>query len=439
MAKYVIEGGVPLKGSVKIPGAKNAGFKLMIASLLSDEMSTLSNVPYIRDVVAVKKIIESLGSKVEFSDDTMQICCKVSSWKVPEELGVKSRASFMYLPVLLHRFKKGKIYLPVGDRIGERPINWFLQGLEKMGAKIIFGDGEVEAAAPQGLAGCDYKFPKNSHTGTEALIMAAALAKGKTRLENAAAEPEVEELISFLNKMGAKIKRTKTREIEITGVPSLKGAVYKVMPDRNEVVTFSCMALGTRGEVEVENVRTKDIQAFLKQVRTADGGINQNKNVLKVFYENSLKPTKIQTEPHPGFMTDWQSQWMALMTQAKGESIIHETIFENRFSCVQYLSNMGAEIELFNPGVKDPQNFYNFEWNEDTSKQMHAAKVFGPKQLHGSKLAVSDIRAGATLVFAALMAEGKSEIEDIEHIERGYEDLEGRLEKLGAKITRVEE
>jgi UDP-N-acetylglucosamine 1-carboxyvinyltransferase len=424
---------------VKIPGAKNAGFKLMIASLLSDEMSTLSNVPYIRDVVAVKKIIESLGSKVEFSDDTMQICCKLSDWKVPEELGVKSRASFMYLPVLLHRFGKGKVYLPVGDRIGERPINWFLQGLEKMGAKIKLGEGEVEAEAPQGLIGCEYEFPKNSHTGTEALILAASLAKGKTRLENAAAEPEVGELTAFLNKMGAKIKRPRPREIEITGVNSLKGTVYKVMPDRNEVVTFSCMALGTRGEVEIENARTEDIQAFLKQVRAAGGGIKQNKNTLKVFYKNNLKPTRISTAPHPGFMTDWQSQWAALMTQATGESIIHETIFENRFSYVQYLSNMGAEIELFNPGVKDPQNLYNFEWNEETSKQMHAAKVFGPKTLHGSNLEVSDIRAGATLALAALMAEGKSEIEGIEHIERGYEDLEGRLEKLGAKIMRVEE
>ena len=429
---------MPLKGSVKIPGAKNAGFKLMIASLLSDQMSTLSNVPYIRDVVAVKKIIESLGSKVEFSDDTLQICCKLSSWKVPEELGVKSRASFMYLPVLLHRFKKGKVYLPVGDRIGARPIDRFLEGLEKMGAKIKMGDGEVEASSPNGLTGCDYRFEKNSHTGTEALLMAACLAKGKTRLENAAAEPEVSELISFLNKMGAKIKRIKPREIEITGVASLKGTIYKVMPDRNEAVTFSCMALGTRGEIEIENVKVEDIGAFVKQVRSADGGIKPNNNKLRVFYKSTLKSTNIKTAPHPGFMTDWQSQWMALMTQAAGESIIHETIFENRFGSVPYLADMGAEIELFSPGVKNPKETYDFEWNEETAGLQHAAKVFGPRQLRGSKLAVSDIRAGATLVFAALMAEGKSEIEGIEHIERGYENLEERLEALGAKIMKVE-
>ncbi|HEX7456025.1 MAG TPA: UDP-N-acetylglucosamine 1-carboxyvinyltransferase [Candidatus Nanoarchaeia archaeon] len=438
MAKYVIEGGVPLRGSVRIPGAKNAGFKLMIASLLSDEMSTLSNIPYIRDVVAVKKIIEALGSKVEFSDDTMQICCKLSRWEVPEELGVKSRASFMYLPVLLHRFKKGKVYLPVGDRIGNRPIDWFLEGLERMGAKIKFEDSEILASSPRGLMGCDYTFPKNSHTGTEALIIAACLAKGKTRFENAAAEPEVDELIAFLNKMGAKIKRVKSREIEITGVNSLRGTVHKVMPDRNEAATFSCMALGTKGEVEIENVKIKDIQAFVGQVRSTGGGIKPNDNKLIVFYKNTLKPTNIQTASYPGFMTDWQSLWAALMTQADGESIIHETIFESRFSYARYLINMGAKIELFSPGVKSPEEAYNFEWNEETALLPHAAKVFGPRQLHGSKLEVSDIRAGATLVFAALMADGKSEITGIEHIERGYEDLEGRLEKLGARISRVD-
>ena len=268
--------------------------------------------------------------------------------------------------------------------------------------------------------------------------MAACLANGKTKLENAAAEPEVDELISFLNKMGAKIKRVKPREIEVTGVNSLKGTVYKVMPDRNEAVTFGCMALGTKGEIEIENVKAEDIGAFVKQVRAADGGIKPNDNTLRVFYKNTLKPTNSRTAPHPGFMTDWQSQWMALMTQAVGESIIHETIFESRFGSVQHLANMGAEIELFSPSVKNPQETYSFEWNEETAALPHAAKVFGPRLLHGSKLVVSDIRAGATLVFAALMAEGTSEVEGIEHIERGYEDLEGRLEKLGAKIMRVE-
>jgi len=438
MAKYIIEGGVPLRGNVRIPGAKNAGFKLMIASLLSDEISTITNIPYIRDVIAVKKIIEALGARVEFSDDTMQISGGITSAQVPEELGVKSRASFMYLPVLLHRFKKGTVSTPMGDRIGMRPINWFLEGLGKMGVTIQAQEGEISAEAPNGLVGCEYIFPKNSHTVTEALILAATLAKGKTKLINAAAEPEVDELISFLNQMGAKINRVKPREIEIEGATSLKGAVHQVMTDRNEVVTFSCMALGTGGDIKIENVDSRFIRAFEEQIIVCGGGIKKVGLNLNVFYNQKLKATNIQTSPYPGFMTDWQSLWIALMTQAVGESIIHETIFENRFECVKNLLKMGANIELFNPIVENPEEVYNFEWDERSKQFLHAVKVHGPNPLHHATLEVSDIRAGATLVFAALMAEGKSEIYGIEHIERGYEDLEGRLERLGARITKVE-
>lgn len=438
MAKYIIEGGVPLKGKVKIPGAKNAGFKLMIASLLSDEISTLRNVPYIRDVVAVEKIIKNLGGRVEISGDNVQIGGKILKWAVNEEAGLKSRASFMYLPVLLHRFKNGKVPFPVGDKIGKRSINWFLEGLEKMGVTIKTQDNIIEASSPSGLSGCNYKFPKNSHTGTEALILAAALASGKTKLENAAAEPEVDDLISFLNQMGAKIKRVSERIIEIEGVNSLKGSVHEVMPDRNEVVTFGCIALGTKGNIEIENVNINHTTLFISKVNSANGGLKKGKNSLNIFYKSTLRPTFVQTGPYPAFMTDWQSQWVALMTQASGVSVIYETIFENRFGYVEYLQKMGSKIDLFRTIVEDPKEFYNFEWDVSAADLPHAANIFGPTKLYGANLEVADIRAGATLVFAALMAEGKSEITGIEHIERGYEDLEGRLEKLGAKIQKVD-
>ncbi|MEX0616534.1 MAG: UDP-N-acetylglucosamine 1-carboxyvinyltransferase [Candidatus Woykebacteria bacterium] len=438
MAKYVIEGGVPLHGRVKIPGAKNAGFKMMIASLLSDDLSTLTNIPYIRDVISISKIIESLGAKVERSEDTVQVSGGIKNWEVPEELGLKSRASFMYLPILLARFKKGKVPLPVGDQIGERPISWFLEGLQKMGAEVVLEEKLIEVSAPSGLSGVNFTFPKNSHTGTEGLIMAACLAKGNTRIENAATEPEVDDLIAFLNKMGAKIKRVENKIIEINGIESLKGATHSVMPDRNEAVTFGCMALGTRGEVEIEGVRVADIGSFLKETSEARGVFENTEGLLTISYQEDLKPTFIKTTPHPGFMTDWQSIWCALMTQALGESIIHETIFENRFSYAPYLQKMGAKIELFEPKVENPDEFYNFEWNEESKRYPHAVKVLGPTKLAPTKLEVADIRAGATLVFAALMAEGKSEIEGVEHIERGYEDLDGRLENLGAKITKVD-
>jgi len=438
MAKYIIEGGFPLKGKVTVSGAKNAGFKLMIASLLSDETSALSNISYIRDVISVKKIIEALGAKVDFSDDTMQVNGGIKSWEVPSELGIGSRASFMYLPVLLHRFKKGRFNLPVGDKIGERPINWFLDGLEKMGATIVKTNGLVEANAPKGLSGCNYTFPKNSHTGTEGLIMAAVLAKGKTRLENAAAEPEIDDLIAFLNKMGAKISRVSERIIEIDGVNSLKGTTYKVMPDRNEVVTFCCIALGTKGDIEIENANQKVIEAFIQKVKKAGGGVEMIEKGLRAFYKGELKPVNIETAPYPGFMTDWQPLWTTLMTQAVGESIVHETIFENRFAYVPSLQKMGAEIKLFSPPISNPDIFYNFDWNSESAKYPHAVKISGPRKLKGSELEVTDIRAGATLVLAALIADRGSVLEGIEHIERGYVDLEGRLASLGAKIKRID-
>lgn len=438
MAKYIIEGGIPLKGKVKIPGAKNAGFKLMIASLLTDDISTLTNIPYIRDVVSVTKIIESLGSKVEISDDTIQISNGLSDWRVPEEVGIRSRASFMYLPILLHRFKKGKVPTPVGDKIGERSIDWFLEGLRKMGAVVTKEKGTIEISVSERLQGVHYTFPKNTHTGSEGMILAGVLAEGNTVLENAAAEPEIDDLISFLRAMGAKVERTEPRKIEIEGVSSLKGATHKIMPDRNEAVTFGCYALGTKGDIEIEGVRIAGLQAFLDQVRETRGVYETAEGSLSIAYQSELKPTFVDTGPHPGFMTDWQSLWVALMTQVLGESIMHETTFENRFGYVDNLKKMGAKIELFNPKVTDPNGFYNFEWSKDVEKLPHAVKVVGPTRLEGKNIEVTDIRAGATLVFAALMARGKSEITGIEHIERGYDDLEGRLQQLGAKIHKVD-
>ena len=437
MAKYIIEGGVPLKGIVKIPGAKNSGFKLMIASLLSDGLSILTNIPYVRDVIAVSSIIEALGAKVEFNGDTVQISNGIKNSEVPEELGLKSRASFMYLPVLLHRFKKGKVPLPGGDQIGERPINWFFEALRQMGANVKVEDGSINVEAPKRLSGTRYSLPKNSHTGTEALVLAGCLAGGKTRIENAAQEPEVDDLISFLKKMGAKVQRVEPRVIEIEGVDSLKGASHEVMPDRNEVVTFSCMALGTGGDIRIENVNLDHLTVFFSKLNSANGGLEKGKDTLRVFYKRELSPTFVQTGPYPSFMTDWQSVWCALMTQANGVSVIYETIFENRFGYVPYLEKMGAKIKLFSPPVANPEKFYNFEYTTQAEKSPHAANIFGPTKLQGNNLEVTDIRAGATLVFAALMADGRSEIEGVEHIERGYEDLEGRLEQLGAKIKKI--
>lgn len=438
MAKYIITGGVPLKGSVKIYGAKNSSFKLMLASLLSDQTCRLSNICFIRDVVSVKKMAERLGAQVNFEENkTVSIIgANMNSFEVPLEFGKDTRASSMILPVLLHRFKKAKVPLPGGDNIGARSLDRHLDGLRALGVEVAIGDNQIEASAPNGLIGTTYAFKKNTHTGTETMILAGALAKGTTTLLNAAEEPEINDLINFLNSLGADIGREGSRKIVIKGVESLRGGNWKLMPDRNEAVTFACAALATGGDIFVEEARSDHLMAFLNKVNLAGGGYEVHDNGIRFFSKGPLSATQVKTSPYPGFMTDWQALWVTLMIQAQGESIVHERVFENRFGYTEYLKQMGAKIELFNPEVENPEEFYNFNLTDKKENSFHAAKITGPTQLNGTNLAVQDIRAGATLTLAALVAKGQSVIDNIELIERGYENLEGRLESLGANIVK---
>ncbi len=437
MAEYLITGGQPLHGNVKIFGAKNSSFKIMLAALLSDEPSTISNICFVRDVIAVKQIIESLGGRAEVgANKTIKVSGQgLNKTEVSAEFGEKSRASTMILPVLLHRFGKGKVPLPGGDKIGERPLDRHVQGLEALGAVIKQNGDFIEAESPNGLVGGEYTFKKNTHTGTDTLLLAAVLARGTTVLNNAAEEPEVDDLIDFLNKMGASIRRSGFRQITITGVDKLHGSDFELMPDRNEAVTFACAALATAGDVFVEGAREEDLKAFLAKVDAAGGGYEAGDGGIRFYSKGALQATNVVTGIHPGFMTDWQAMWVTLMTQGTGESIVHEKVFENRFAFVSYLKQMGAAIELFNPPVEKPEEFYEF--NYDGAKDgVHAAKVIGPTKLKSANLEVSDIRAGATLTLASLVAEGQSILSNIELIERGYENLEGRLQNLGAKIVK---
>lgn len=440
MAKYIIEGGVPLKGKIEILGAKNSGFKLLIAALLSDQTSVISNLANNSNVSWVSQSISELGGEINIVDAHVR---SVSGRGVSKEIltneNTISRASSMFLPILLHRFGKAKVRVPSGDKIGKRPINMHIQGLESMGVKVTQEDNFIQVKSQKGIKATNFRFEKNTHTGTETLILAAVLANGKTTLENAAEEPEVDDLIDFLNKMGAKIKRFDGRTIEIDGVTRLDGTKHRVTPDRGEVVTFGCAALATKGDVTVLFGEKVDLKSFTDRVLKAGGGLEEAEDgTLRFFSRGGLKATNIETAPHPGFMTDWQSLWAILMTQASGESIIHETVFENRFAYVENLKKMGAKVEFFNPKVENPEKFYNFHWSTEAAFQPHAIKIYGPAKLHGSELKVSDIRAGATLVLAALAAEGRTVLNSIEHIERGYDNLEGRLETLGVKIKRVE-
>jgi UDP-N-acetylglucosamine 1-carboxyvinyltransferase len=437
--KYVVEGGVPLKGKVKVLGAKNASFKLMIAALLSNRASKLENISFVRDVVAAKQISESLGAKVDFEDDhNVRVEGKgLSSHSIETQFGELSRASTLFIPILLHRLKKAKVPFPGGDKIGERPLDRHFQALESLGARVKVENNFIEVGADK-LVGTNVTFAKNTHTGTEMLLLAAVLAEGKTTINNAAAEPEVDDLISFLNKMGARITRIGDRFIEIEGVKELNGTPHQVLFDRNETVTFACFALGTRGDVTVLGAKKELLQSFLDQVDQAGGNWEEVEGGLRFYYTGALKATQVQTAPHPGFMTDWQAIWATLMTQAKGVSIIHETVFENRFTYIPLLEKFGAEVRRMSVPLEDPEKIYNFNWTKESENLFHAAAVSGPTKLHAASEEVTDIRTGATLCLAALIAEGQSNLSNIELIERGYENLDGRLRELGAKIFKTD-
>ena len=439
MSKFIIHGGFPLKGAVRLGGAKNASFKLMIASLLVDSETRLLNFSHIGDVAITKKIIESLGGKVKSCGErTLFINAKsISSFEVPENLARQSRASTIFVGPLLSRFGRAILPLPGGDKIGPRPLERHFKGLEKLGAKIRFVNGRFEASCKV-LKGAFYRFKKNSDTGTETLIMAAVKAQGRTIIDNAAEEPEVDDLINFLNSAGAKIKRKK-RRIEVEGVKRLASTIYSIMPDRNEAVTYACAALGTKGDIIVENAKKEYLTAFLKKVDEIGGGYEFGNYGIRFFYKNQLKATELKTAPYPGFMTDWQPLWTTLMTQAEGESIVVETIFPNRLRFTKDLIKMGAKISLFNPKVSDKERFYNFNLEDDQEDYFHAAKIFGPTKLKPIKVRIPDLRAGATLVLAGLMAKGESILANINQVDRGYENLNGRLIELGAKIKRVYE
>jgi UDP-N-acetylglucosamine 1-carboxyvinyltransferase len=302
-----------------------------------------------------------------------------------------------------------------------------------MGAEIRVQGSVIRVTTP-GLQGTRYRFPKPTHTGTETLILAAVGARGTTILENTALEPEVDDLITMLNQMGAVVRRIEPRTIRIEGGSRLHGTVFRVMADRNEIVSFACIALATGGSINIQPVDPTVLGAFLDLLRDIHAGHSLDGPVLRVWREDGLTATDLQTAPHPGIMTDWQPLIVTLLTQARGVSTVHETVFENRFGYVQDLQRMGARIELYNPPVTRPDEVYNFNVEDDLPAFRHAARIHGPVPLRGAGMCVSDVRAGATMLLAALTAEGESAIHGLHHIERGYERLDQRLRSLGASI-----
>ncbi len=439
MEKLIVTGGNKLKGTVKVSGAKNVALKTLIAACLTDEEITIKNVPLISDFFTMIEIIKGLGGNVRLTDHTARIQIKkIKNHKLSLDIAARIRTSFMFIVPLLLRSHHAVIPNPGGCRLGARPVDRLVDGLKKMGANITYNheDGFFYTKATK-LHGSDYTFKKNTHMGTETLLLAAVLAEGKTILKNAAEEPEIDELIELLNNMGADIKRNGKRIIEINGVKKLHSAVYTIGPDRNEIVTFACAALITRGDIFIKGAKKEYISEFLDKLKIAGGGIDEKRDGLRFYYKGPLNAVDIETKPYPGFMTDWQAPWGVLMTQAKGESIIHETVFENKLDYIKELQKMGGVAKLFNPKIARPEDVYNFNLSDDKSKYFHAVKIKGLTTLHNAIITMWDIRAGAAVLLAALNAKGTSNIYDIEKLDRGYENFEKRMIQLGAKIKRI--
>ena len=418
MQKIIINGGVKLKGEVKISGAKNAALPIMAASLLAQSECVIHNVPKLMDVATMGKLISYLGAEVKGieKNNTISINTKaLVKCDAPYDLVKTMRASVLVLGPLIVRCGEAKISLPGGCAIGARPINLHLMGLEKMGAEIKLEHGYVWLKAKR-LKGAKIYLDISTVTGTENLMMAAALAKGVTVIENAACEPEVVDLANFLNKMGAKVSGAGRDVITIEGVDSLKGAEYSVMPDRIETGTYAAAAAITEGDVLLKNCIPKHLDAVISKLRETGAEVIEEADSMRVKRKGRLKASDAKTLPYPGFPTDMQAQFMALMSIAEGTSIITETIFENRFTHVSELKRMGADIKI----------------------QGNTAVVKGAARLSGAPVMATDLRASASLIIAGIAAEGETEVSRIYHLDRGYEMIEEKMSALGAKIKRVQ-
>ena len=418
MDKFAITGGTALRGEIPAGGSKNAALPALAAALLTAEPVTLRRIPRVRDIRTMQRLLVDIGSKVDTEGETVRLeTPRILSPEAPYELVKTMRASSLVLGPLVARCGRARVSLPGGCAIGARPINLHIFGLEQLGARIYQTHGYIEAAAPEGLRGAAIHFDRITVTGTEDLMMAATLAQGETVLRNAAREPEVADLAALLTAMGAKIEGAGTSTIRIEGVERLHGAEHEIIADRIEAGTFLIAGAITGGDVTVTGCIPEHVGALVSKLQQAGVEVTQpDATTLRARGTGRLRSVDIVTEEYPGFATDLQAQYMALMTQAEGIALIVETIFENRFMHAQELARMGANIRL-------------------DGKQ---AMVAGPRELTGAGVIASDLRASASLVLGALAARGETVIDRVYHIDRGYERIEAKLALAGAEIRRVE-
>jgi len=417
VAKYIISEARPLKGKVRINGAKNSVLPIIAASLLAEGVNIIEEIPCLNDVIVMCDLMKSLGAKVDFSQkkNKIKICSSsVSNTTAPYELVNKMRASFLVMGPLLTKMGEARISLPGGCAIGTRPVDLHLKGFVAMGAEITQGHGYIEARTHGKLIGTKIYLDFPSVGATENIIMAAVLAVGQTTIENAAIEPEIVDLATYLTSMGAEIKGAGTDTIKITGVNNLRPANHAIIPDRIEAGTFMVAAAITGGDILLENVLPDHLKPITAKLREAGVEVLEELSSIRVIGTKNIKAVDIKTHPYPGFPTDMQAQMTSLMSRSSGTSIIIETIFENRFMHVSELKRMGANIKI----------------------EGRSAIIEGTSNLMGAQVKATDLRAGAALILAGLTAEGTTEITDIEHIERGYVGIHEKLKALGANISR---
>ena len=417
MDKISILGGKTLEGTITISGSKNAALPILVSSLLTREISNLDNVPNLLDITTMKELLISLGIKIVAEEKSLFLEPSNNiSTHADYELVRKMRASVLVLGPLLARFGEAEVSLPGGCAIGSRPVDIHINALKKMGAKLEIKDGYIKASVPnKKLVGADITFPKVSVGATENIIMAACLAKGKTIIRNAALEPEIDDLITVLNKMGANVYRSDSNKIEVEGVISLKGFSHSVMPDRIEAGTYAMAAVITAGRIELLKAEEKYLKNVVKYLNRVGAKIESTNNGINIEGPKVINNIDMKTEVYPGFPTDLQAQAMALMSVAEGSSVIEESIFENRFMHIAELVRFGANIK--NKGVK--------------------AHIVGCKALNGAQVMATDLRASSSLILAGLRAEGETIINRVYHLDRGYENLEKKLSMCGANIRRI--
>jgi UDP-N-acetylglucosamine 1-carboxyvinyltransferase len=416
MSKVIIKGGTALKGEVQVSGSKNAALPILAAACMLDGKSMIRNVPNLTDITTIVRMLRTLGMNAEYANHTVKISAKNPlKHLIPYELVTKMRASFFIAGPILAKTGFVKIPMPGGCAIGSRPVDIHLKGFEALGANIQIEHGFIDIKAKK-LRGGPVFFSFPSVGATENVMMAAALAEGTTRLENAAREPEIEDLANFLNMAGARIKGAGTDVIEIEGVQKLNGIEYSVIPDRIEAGTLLLAGSITNGEIIVSNVEEKHLLPVLEKMKEMGVRLEVKDRNIHVHRTERLRPVDIETQPYPGFPTDMQAQFMAQLAIVPGTSMVKETVFENRFMHAQELNRMGADIR-----VKE-----------------RVAVINGVTKLSGAPVKTTDLRAGAALWLAGLVAEGETLIYDIEHVERGYDDLAGKLSRLGADIRKVD-